>query len=40
MIAWVDIKKFIIHQMDAKITFLNKDLTEKIYMESEDLMLL
>ena len=33
LIAWAAIKKFIIHHMDMKITFLNGDLTEKIYME-------
>jgi len=32
-IAWAAIKKFIIHQMDVKTTFLNRDLTKEIYME-------
>ena len=41
LIAWVDIKKFIIHQMDMKTIFLNGDLTEEIYMKNQkDLMLL
>jgi len=33
LIAWPTIKKLIIHLMDVKTPFLNKDLTEEIYME-------
>ena len=33
LIAWVAIKKFIIHQIDMKITFLNGDFNKEIYME-------
>ena len=35
-IAWAAIKKFIIHQMDVKTTFLNRDLTEEVYMERSE----
>ena len=33
LIAWAVIKRFVIHQMDVKIVFLNGNLTEEIYME-------
>ena len=36
LIAWVDIKKFIIHQMDMKTVFLNGDLSEEIYMKKPE----
>jgi len=36
LIVWAAIKKFIIHQMDVKTTFLNGDLTEKIYMKRSE----
>ena len=36
LIVWAAIKRFVIHQMDVKTTFLNGDLTEEIYMEKPE----
>jgi len=35
--CWVDIKKFIIHQMDVKTIFLNGDLTKEITWRDQGL---
>ena len=36
LIVWAAIKRFAIHPMNVKTIFLNRDLTEEIYMEKPE----